>query len=77
MVCVATIKSEKLKRLSLRPPSSVICSALRERPAGAWMEGEVAEDEKNVEFVGDIKCKLSCGYEAAVWSSSSLVAHTD
>lgn len=46
VVCVATIKSKKLKRLSLRPPSSVICSVLWERPAGAWMEGNMAEDEK-------------------------------
>lgn len=46
VVCVATIKSKKLKRLSLRPPSSVICSVLRGRPAGAWMEGNMAEDEK-------------------------------
>lgn len=36
----------------------------------------MAEDEKNVEFVGDIKCKLSCGYKAAVWSSSSRHTHT-
>lgn len=71
VVCVATIKSEKLKRLSLRPASSVICSVPRERPAGAWMEGKVADDEKmdslwatlNANFHFDIG--LLCGHWAA------------